>query len=84
MVYSITQQSMGEMNMVNPVTFLFFTSLKHLMMLLKCNFFRASILLHLIKDTDSMQGHAAQIFFKVETLLINAFKLFMKENQITV
>ena len=30
-----------------------FTSLKHLMVLLKCNFFRASFL-HLIKDSDSM------------------------------
>ena len=32
------------------------------MMLLKYNIFRASFL-HLIKDTDSMQGHAAQIVF---------------------
>ena len=39
-----------------------FTFLKHLIMLLKCNFFRASFLLP-ITDTDSMQGHAAQIFF---------------------
>ena len=38
-----------------------FTSLKHLMVLLRCNFFCASFF-HLIKDTDSMQGHAAQIF----------------------
>ena len=38
-----------------------FTFLKHLMMLLKCNFFQGSFL-HLIKDTGSMQGHAAQIF----------------------
>ena len=38
-----------------------FTFLKHLM-LLKCNFFRASFL-HPIADTVSMQGHAAQIFF---------------------
>ena len=29
--------------------------------LLKYNFFRASFL-HLIKDTDSMEGYAAQIF----------------------
>ena len=40
-------------------------------MLLKCTFFRA-LYLHLIKDTDSMEGHAAQIFFLVETLLNNA------------
>ena len=38
-----------------------FAFLKHLMVLLRCNFFRASFL-HLIKDTDSMSGHAAQIF----------------------
>ena len=38
-----------------------FTSLKHLVILLKCSLFRASFL-HLIKDTDSMNGHAAQIF----------------------
>ena len=38
-----------------------FTLLKHLMILLKYNFFRASFL-HLTKDTDSIYGHAAQIF----------------------
>ena len=36
-------------------------------------FFRASFL-HLIKDTESMQGHATQIF-KVKTLLNNAFNM---------
>ena len=43
-----------------------FTLLKHLMMLLKYNFFWASFLL-LTKDTDSIKDHAAQIhtFFKV-------------------
>ena len=46
-----------------------FTLLKHLMMLLKCKFFRA-LYLHLIKDTDGTD--AAQIFFKVETFLNNA------------
>ena len=40
----------------------YFHCLKHLILLLKCNFFRAPFL-HLITDTDSMQGHAAQIFF---------------------
>ena len=30
-----------------------FTSLKHVMVLLRCKFFRASFL-HLVKDTDSM------------------------------
>ena len=40
-----------------------FAFLKHLglLVLLRCNFFKASFL-HLIKDTDSMQGHVAQIF----------------------
>ena len=39
------------------------------------SFFRASFL-HPITDTDtdSMQGHAAQIYFKVEILLNNVFK----------
>ena len=56
-----------------------FSFLKHLKMLLKCNFFRASCVL-LIKDIDSMYGHVAQIF-KVEILLDNAFK---KETPCTV
>ena len=34
MVYSKTQQSMGEKGMVNSVTYRFFTSFKHLMVLL--------------------------------------------------
>ena len=37
--------------------------LKHLIVLLRCNYFRASFL-HLIKDTDSMYGHVAQLFLK--------------------
>ena len=41
------------------------------MMLLKYNFFRASIL-HLTKDIDSISDHAAQIFLS-EKLLNNAF-----------
>ena len=43
------------------------------MVLLRCNFFQ-DFILHLIKDTDSIEGQAAQIFFKVKTLLNNAFK----------
>ena len=39
----------------------FVTSLKRLMMLLKCIFFRASFL-HIIKDIDIMKDHAAHIF----------------------
>ena len=50
-----------------------FTLLKHLMLLLKYIFFRASFL-HRTRDTDSMSGHAAQIF-KVKTLLNNAFNV---------
>ena len=42
------------------------------MVVLRCNFFRASFL-HVIKDTESMKGQAAQIF-EVKTLLNNAFK----------
>ena len=50
-----------------------FTSLKHLMVLLRCIF--SGIHLHLnIKDTDTMWGHAAQIFIKVQTLLNHVFK----------
>ena len=48
-----------------------FTSLKHLMVLLKFFLFRASFLHH-ITNTASIKGHAAQKLF-VETLLINAF-----------
>ena len=55
-----------------------FTSLKHLMILLKCKFFRAS-LLHFIKDTYSMYTDMQLnlCFFKVETLLNDAFKLLV-------
>ena len=42
----------GKMSEINLVIVMF-TSLKHLMVLLRCNFFRASFL-HLIKNTDSM------------------------------
>ena len=52
-----------------------FRFLKHLMVFLRCNFFRASCL-HLIKDTDSMYCMDMQRrFFKVKTLFNNAFKL---------
>ena len=50
-----------------------FTLLKHLMMLLKYNFFRASFL-HLTKDTDRLVCRpCSSDFFKVKTLLNNAF-----------
>ena len=57
-----------------------FTLLKHLMMLLKYKFFRASFL-HLTKDTDSMYiGPIMQLrfFLKVKTLLNNAFNELSK------
>ena len=42
-----------------------FTLMKHLMMLLKYNLFRPSVL-HLTKDNDTIKDHAAQTFFKVK------------------
>ena len=72
--FILTQQSMGGNEYGKSGHLSMFTSLKHLMMLLKCKFFRASFV-HLIKGTDCMSGHAAQIFFKVETLLNNAFNM---------
>ena len=39
---------------INPITSLFFTSLKHLMVLSSCRFFSGLSFLHLIKYTDSM------------------------------
>ena len=59
--FILTLQSMGEISILFLVTCifsLFWSTL--IMMLLKCNFFRASFL-HPITDTDSTQGHAAQI-----------------------
>ena len=58
--FILTQQSIGENEHGKSGHLSIFTSLKHLMMLLKCKFFRASFLHHII-DTDSMKGHAAQI-----------------------
>ena len=43
-------------------------------MLLKYNFFQGFIFTLYTKDTDSMKGHAAQIF-KVKTLLNYAFNI---------
>ena len=42
--FILTQHSMGEMNMVNPVKMSILTSLKHLMMLLKFKFIQGFIL----------------------------------------
>ena len=53
--------------MVNLVTCLF-SLFEALNDAFEVQFFRA-LVLHLTKDTDSMYGHAAQIFFKVKTLL---------------
>ena len=60
----------GDMSMVFPVNCVF-SFFKHLINAFVVHIFRASYV-HLITDTDSMQGYAAQIF-KVETLLDNAF-----------
>ena len=62
---------MGEISMIFPVLIIF-TLFKHLIIILKCNIFQGFIL-HPITDTDSMQGHAAQIF-KVENVFNNAYK----------
>ena len=52
-----------------------FAFLKHLMLLLRCNSFRASFL-YLIKDTDSMyRDMQLRYFFRVKTLLNNAFNV---------
>ena len=50
-----------------------FTLLKPLMMLLKYNFFSGLHFYILTKDTDSMLGPCSSDFFKVKTLLNNAF-----------
>ena len=52
-----------------------FAFLKHLMVLLSCIIFRASFL-HLIKETDSIEGlgHVAQIL-KEKSLLNDGFKV---------
>ena len=57
-----------DMSMVNPVTCLFSLFFKAFMILLKCNFSG------LLKDTDSMQGHAAQIF-KCGTIVQQCFNV---------
>ena len=70
--FILTQQSMGG-DYGKSGNLSVFTVLKHLMLPLKCSFFRAS-LLHLIEDTDSMQGDVAlfllfYIFFKLKHFL---------------
>ena len=50
-----------------------FTFLKHFMMLLKCNFF--SVLHFYTLSKTLMATYVALIFFKVETLLNNAFNI---------
>ena len=52
-IYSNTVVYMGENEYDESGHLFIFTLLKHLMMLLKYNFFRA-LFLHLTKDTDSM------------------------------
>ena len=69
----MTQQSIGENEYCISGHLHIFKFLKHINALEVQIFFRASFL-HPITDTDSMQGHAAQINFKVEILLNNIFK----------
>ena len=52
-LYILTQQSMGGNYYGKSGHLSIFISLKHLMVLLRCNFVRASFA-HLIKYTDSM------------------------------
>ena len=59
--FILTQHSMRKNEYGKSGHLSTFTLLKHLIILLMHNFFRAS-LLHLIKDTGSMWGYAAQIF----------------------
>ena len=65
--FIVPLQSMGGNDYGISGHLYIFAFLKRLIILLRCNVFRAS-LLHPITDTGSMQ------FFKVETLLNNAFK----------
>ena len=58
----------GGMSMVFPVTYILHF-LKHLILLLKCNLLG----FHFYTLAQTLWGHAAQIFFKVETLLNNSF-----------
>ena len=62
MVYSNTTVYGGNKYDISGHSHIF-TTLKHLIMLLKCSFFQGFIFLHPITDTDSLQGHAAQIYF---------------------
>ena len=50
----LTQQSVEENEYGKSGHLSIFTSLKHLMMILKCIFFFRAAFLHLIKDTASM------------------------------
>ena len=72
MVYSNTTVYEGNKYCISGHLHIFTFWSAHLIMLLKCNFFQGFIFTP-ITDIDSMQGHAAQIIFKVETLLNNAF-----------
>ena len=68
--FILTHQSMGEMGKINPVIIVCFNFSEALNGAFKMQFFfsRASFL-HLIKDTGSMKGHAAQIFFLSEKIV---------------
>ena len=69
--FMLTQQSVGRNESDKSGHLSIFTSLKPLMVLLRCKFFKASCLLYI---TDSMYGQSTQILFYEKTLLSNAFK----------
>ena len=60
--FILTLQSVGRNEYGKFGHLSIFTSLKHLIMLLECNFSQGFMFIK-DADTDSMQGHAAQIFF---------------------
>ena len=70
--FILTQQYMGD-EYCKSGHLSIFTSLKHYGALM-CNCFQGFIFTPYIKNTNSVQGHAAQIF-KVETLPNIAFKV---------
>ena len=67
----------GGKSMVNPVTCIaIFTSLKHLMVLLRCNFFQGFICTPLSQTLIAWRDMQLR-FLKVKTLLNNAFNLLL-------
>ena len=71
--FILKQQSMGELSKINLVICLFFTSLKHLMVLLRCSF--SGLHFYTLSKTLIACRDMQLRFFKVKTLLNNACKL---------